>query len=86
MVTIRSYKAQAVGDKQVDDLVITFIDTLPSGGSVMFTDEAERIARELGRSLPGGLYDALAVAMMRALCSALIVPRDRHSDRAGVQS
>lgn len=80
---ITSYKAQPIGSQVIEPLTVEFHQTLPSPSErwISFDDEAQRIANALRASLPGGLYDALAMAMMRPLCSKLIVPHPAPPDQ-----
>lgn len=76
---IRTFKASPVGKEEVPSLAIAFDQEVPDFdrpdyGRDAYRDAAKEIVGAMGKSLPGGLFDAILVEMMAARVSLLRVP------------
>ena len=76
---IRTYKASPVGKEEVPSLTIAFDQEVPDlerpdYGRRAYRDAAKEIVGAMGKTLPGGLFDAILVEMMAGRVSLLRVP------------
>lgn len=83
---IRTYKASPVGEEEVPSLAIVFDQEVPDfehldDGRMAYRDAAKEIVEAMGKSLPGGLFDAILVEMMRAKVSLFRVPHFTEEGR-----
>ena len=76
------YKAQATGDKAVDDVQISISAAFPDmyrfeyplkAAEALFSKEAECLEEALHASLPGGTYDHLLGKMLARKASHFVV-------------
>lgn len=81
--TIRTYKASPIRpDAETPALTIIFDQEIPAfeglkgleESSKAYCTAAKEIVEAMGKSLPGGLYDAILVEMMRGKISLFRVP------------
>lgn len=76
---INTYKASPVGKEEVPSLDIAFDQEVPDfdgpdyGGDA-YRNAAKEIVGAMGKSLPGGLFDAILVEMMASRVSLFRVP------------
>ena len=75
MKTINICKAQPVSCENVEPVVITIVDELPSWIELpaFFDNEAKQLADTLLAVLPGGTYDRLVGYMLAQKASRLLV-------------
>jgi hypothetical protein len=89
LAAIRSYKGKQTGQDEVPDLTIAFTvemdtDRLGPDGAAwpedfeanraFYATEARRLVTHMRRTLPGGLFAALAGAFLEANAPIFIVP------------
>ena len=77
MITLHCYKAQPTVES-VKDLCLVFDIETPSRETLaeqveMFKVQAETLADALFETLPGGLFDALMIELMRRKVSLFVV-------------
>jgi hypothetical protein len=79
ITTIRVFKAQPAGDKEVPGINISISEEYSPDNSHItekndfFVKEAKLICDSLHESLPGGTFDALTVALLDIVRSRLVV-------------
>ena len=76
---IRTYKASPVGEAEVPGLVITFDQEVPEfrlldDAGIAYYTAAKEIVTAMGKNIPGGLFDAILVEMMREKVTLSRVP------------
>lgn len=76
---IKTCKASPVGDREVPSLIVEFSLEVPESDNLkaignFYRNTAKDIVNAMGKSIPGGLFDAILVEMMRAKVSLFRVP------------
>jgi len=76
---IKTYKASPVGKEEIPSLAIMFDQEVPEfkclgDAGMAYHTAAKEIVTAMGRNIPGGLFDAILVEMMRAKVTLFRVP------------
>ncbi len=77
--SIFTYKAQSIGDKKVEDIIILLTNEMPEFKTVeksnrLFEMEASELAEVLCNTLPGGTLDRLIAKLLMKKASSFVVP------------